>query len=199
VKVQSTSGDVGIKIGRDLLVDDDALIYINGQLALDDQNGQATPFRVDVTPYLRSGENLIAIKAHDSFGFLEGIHLRVEVVYSEILPVQIDIKPGSYPNAINLSSAGVVPVAILSSSTFDATQVNPATVTLAGAGVKLIGKGDRYSCGREDVNGDGLIDLVCHVTTAQFFIEVGQSVAVLEAQTFSGRSIRGEDSIQIVP
>jgi hypothetical protein len=114
-------------------------------------------------------------------------------------PVNIDIKPGSFPNSINLNSAGVVPVAILSSLTFDATQVDPTTVTLAGARVRLIGKGDRYSCAVEDVNADGLPDLVCHVVTAQFIIEPGDSVAVLEAETFGGVTIRGEDSIQIVP
>ncbi len=114
-------------------------------------------------------------------------------------PVDIDIKPGSFPNSINLASAGVVPVAILSSPTFDATQVDPATVTLAGAAVKLIGKGSKYSCSAQDVNSDGLTDLVCHVETAQFLIEPGDSVAVLEGQTFSGLRIRGENSIQIVP
>ena len=114
------------------------------------------------------------------------------------LRVSIDIKPGSHPNSINLGSAGVIPVAILGSATFDATQVNPATVRLAGASVKLIGHGDKYSCSTEDVNGDGFVDLVCHVVTAQF-IEPGDSLAVLEAQTFDGQAIRGEDSIRIVP
>ena len=78
-------------------------------------------------------------------------------------------------------------------------QVDPATVALAGAKVKLIGKGDKYSCSAQDVNGDGLLDLVCHVLTAQFMIEPGDSVAVLEASTFGGQAIRGEDSIRIVP
>lgn len=118
---------------------------------------------------------------------------------SSVRRVLIDIKPGSDPNSINLSSAGVVPVAILSSPTFDATQVDPATVTLAGARVKLIGKGDRYACSPEDVNADGLVDLVCHVVTAQFMIEPGDPLAVLEAETFTGQRIRGEDSIRIVP
>jgi hypothetical protein len=116
-----------------------------------------------------------------------------------VIPVSIDIKPGSFPNSINLSSAGVVPVAILSSGTFDATQVNPGTVSLAGAMVKLIGKGDKYSCQAVDINGDGLLDLLCHVTTAQFMIEPGTSVAFLEAETFNGQKIIGQDSIQIVP
>jgi hypothetical protein len=113
--------------------------------------------------------------------------------------VAIDIKPGSFPNSINLGSAGVTPVAILSDSTFDATQIDPATVSLAGAQVKLIGKGKKYSCGAQDINDDGLLDLVCHVVTAQFSIEPGSSVAVLEAKTFGGQAIRGEDSINIVP
>lgn len=93
----------------------------------------------------------------------------------------------------------VVPVAILSSPRFDATQVGPASVTLAGAKVSLIGKADKYACHSEDVNGDGLLDLVCKVVTAQFLIQTGDSVAVLEAETFNGEHIRGEDSIQIVP
>lgn len=113
--------------------------------------------------------------------------------------VNIDIKPGSFPNSINLGSAGVVPVAILSSAAFDATQVDPASVSLAGAKVRLIGRGSQYACSSADVNGDVYPDLVCHVVTAQFMIEPGDSIAVLEAETFSGQRIRGEDSIRIVP
>ena len=47
--------------------------------------------------------------------------------------VTVDIKPGTFPNSINLGSNGVVPVAILSTDTFDATTVDPRSVTLAGA------------------------------------------------------------------
>src|SRR4029079_18154333 len=39
------------------------------------------------------------------------------------LGVPIDIKPGSTTNPIKLSSTGKIPVAILSTSTFDATTV----------------------------------------------------------------------------
>jgi hypothetical protein len=42
---------------------------------------------------------------------------------------------------VNLGSAGVIPVAILSSASFDATTVDPATISLAGASVKLVGNG----------------------------------------------------------
>ncbi len=116
------------------------------------------------------------------------------------LQVSIEIKPpASAPVPINLSSSGVIPVAILSTATFDATTVDPGTVSLAGGKVKLIGKSDKYSCSIQDVNGDGLPDLLCQVSTAQFMIEAGQSTGTLEAQTFSGQHIIGQETIQIVP
>jgi sugar lactone lactonase YvrE len=113
--------------------------------------------------------------------------------------VAIDIKPGSYPNAINLGSAGVVPVAILGGADFDTSQIVPSSVSLAGARVKRIGNGERYSCAPELVDGDPYPDLVCHVITAQLLIEPGDTSAVLEAETVSGERIRGEDSVRIVP
>ena len=116
-----------------------------------------------------------------------------------VIPVAIDIKPGAFPNTINLSSSGVIPVAILSSPTFDARLVNPATVTLNGAKVKLTGKAGKFHCSAQDVNGDGLVDLLCYVETNQFVTEPGSAVAVLKARTTTNRPIRGEDSIQIVP
>lgn len=121
-----------------------------------------------------------------------------EVQVFGAIPVSIDIKPGSASNSINVHSSGVVPVAILSSVTFDALSVDPSTVTLAGAAVRLIGKVDKWSCSAEDVNGDGLPDLVCHVSTAELVIQPGDTSAILEATTFSGDRIRGVDSIRVV-
>src|SRR5207248_3131225 len=42
--------------------------------------------------------------------------------------VGIDIQPGISPNLINLKSKGVIPLAILTTATFDATTVDPSTV-----------------------------------------------------------------------
>lgn len=114
-----------------------------------------------------------------------------------IIKVAIDIKPGSYPNAINLGSMGTVPVAILSTATFDARAVNPTTVTLAGASVKLKGKGTPMASA-EDVNGDGLLDLVIHVSTEALQLSEEDSEAVLEGKTFDGKAIRGKDTIRVI-
>ena len=116
-----------------------------------------------------------------------------------IIEVNIDIKPGEEPNSINLGSNGKVPVAILSSPTFDASTVDPASVTLAGSKVALKGKGDKYMAAVQDVNGDRLPDLIVHVDTMAFQLTAGDTEAVLEGKTYAGLCIRGTDTVRIVP
>ena len=115
-----------------------------------------------------------------------------------ISTVAIDIKPGTFPNSINLRSNGVVPVAIFGSSSFDALQIDPASLRLAGAKVKVVGKG-AYSCHGEDVNLDGRPDLLCHFLTSQLVIRPGDSTAALEGKTFAGARFQGTDAVRIVP
>ena len=120
--------------------------------------------------------------------------------------VQIDIKPGSYPNTVNVGSSGVIQVAILSGPGFDARNVDPAKVTLAGAQVKLKGNGSPIAQ-LQDVNADGFVDLVVHVSTSE--MAVGDTDAILQGELKSsftlpasmggGTTICGADSIRIVP
>ncbi|HUU98732.1 MAG TPA: hypothetical protein VM487_23620 [Phycisphaerae bacterium] len=117
-----------------------------------------------------------------------------------VVNVEIDIKPGSYPNSINLGSHGLVPAAILSSDSFDATAVDPASVTLAGAGAAVRGNGNRYMAHEEDVDGDGLTDLVIQVETENFDPDEFQDgYAILAGETFDGVLFEGFDEIRIVP
>lgn len=123
-----------------------------------------------------------------------------------ILPavVDIDIKPCSDPNAVNLGSSGVVPVAILGSAYFDVSLVNPSTVKLAGLDVKTVGKTDKVLCNIEDVvgpwqscGGDGYPDLVCHMQMSE--VAPGDAIWTLDAFTYSGTPVTGSDSVKIVP
>jgi hypothetical protein len=118
--------------------------------------------------------------------------------------IQIDIKPGSYPNSINLGSNGVVPVAILSSTDFDATTIPADTVFLAGAGVAVRGKGNKLMAHEEDVNEDGLIDLVVQVETENLDPgTIQDGTACLKVHESSDREspvlYEGWDEITIVP
>jgi len=64
----------------DLIVDDDALVYINGSLVVDDGSGSVTElFDLDVTGSMQQGMNLVAVKAHDTFGGYEALSLTLEV------------------------------------------------------------------------------------------------------------------------
>jgi hypothetical protein len=106
---------------------------------------------------------------------------------------QVDIKPGSYPNPINPRSNGVMPVAILGSSSFDVTTVNIQTVKF-GPGQTAPANGT----GVQDINGDGIPDLVLHFDTRASQITCTDTAAFLNGQTTSGQPIVGSDSIMTV-
>jgi hypothetical protein len=113
-------------------------------------------------------------------------------------PDLIDIKTRSSDECINIKSANTVKVVINSSDIFDATMVDPATVSLAGAGVKTTGKNGKYHCKEGHVNNDELLDLVCSIDIRQLMIEEGEFTVGLEAETFDGISIHGEDTLCFV-
>jgi len=113
-----------------------------------------------------------------------------------VIPVDIDIKPGSDPNCFNNDGHGVIPVAILGSATFDATQVDPLTLSLDSQTVKTKGNGDPQT-NIEDVNGDGFDDLVVKIIDADGTYAVGTGTATLTGQLFDGTPIEGTDSICI--
>jgi len=111
--------------------------------------------------------------------------------------VPIDIKPGSDPNCFNNDGHGVIPIAILSTPDFDATQVDPSTVTLDGLGVAVRGKGDKLLASIEDVSGDGLPDLVVKIEDFDDVWESGTTLAYVTGQLFDGTWIFGSDYVCI--
>jgi hypothetical protein len=113
-----------------------------------------------------------------------------------ITEVEIDIKPGSDPNSINLCSHGVVPVAILSEDGFDATTVDPQSVEFAGATIGLRGKGVlQYSL--EDVDGDGDTDFVAHIPVENLDLEADSTQASVNGSA-DGVLFEGTDWVNIV-
>ncbi len=120
------------------------------------------------------------------------------VIASSVVTVEVDVKPGSDKNLINLRSEGVIPVAILGSSTFDATTVDPTTVEFAGAPVRLRSNG-RIAAATEDLNLDGHLDLLLHFETSALDLATDATEAVLTGRTYGGTGIRGVDTVRIVP
>lgn len=146
---------------------------------------------------LSTGDVLIAGGIELTGGPHSALH-SAELYLVPPIAVTIDIKPGSSPNSVNLGSHGAVSVAILSTSTFNATTVNPTAVTLEGASVRLKGNGTPLAS-FQDINGDGLLDFLVQVSTDALQLSETDTEAVLEGQTFDGMSIRGVDSVRVVP
>jgi len=111
------------------------------------------------------------------------------------LDVAIDVRPGSDPSIINMRSNGKVPVAVLSTETFDATQVTPKTVEFAGAGVATCESGNhRYMAHAKDVDGDGCDDMVFHFRAKDLQLEDGVKKATL---TLTGQVMIRDNSTLI--
>ena len=113
------------------------------------------------------------------------------VLLTPISEVAIDIKPGVYPNSINLGAKGTVPVAILTTDDFDATTVDPTTVRFAGApAIKRT---------MEDVDSDGYLDVLLHFDTQELNLDASNTEATLTGMTDDRIAIVGTDSVNIVP
>lgn len=108
--------------------------------------------------------------------------------------VEIDIKPGSFPNSINPRSKGVIPVAILTTDTFDATTVDSTTVLFGPTGTEAA----PVQSALEDIDGDGDTDMILHFNTQETGILCGDASAFLMGETLGGQAIEGADSIKTV-
>lgn len=162
-------------------------------MSLVSQRGQVILKHLIKDGVLKSGET-----QNIDIRLIENVGTAGEITASAKLSLPIDIKPGSSTNSVQINSVGVIPVAILSLPTFDATTINPDTIYLEAASIKLVGNTNKDLCHAEDINGDGLPDLICQILTEELQVITGQAVAMLDCLTFDGNPIHGEDVIRII-
>ena len=119
--------------------------------------------------------------------------------------MEIDLKPENYPNAVdpyNIGSNKPVEAGVLSTSDFDATEIDPVTVTLGDP--LLAGTVSAVSVCYEDINGDGLLDVVFSFGQARDFADAGALDAestdvLLLGSTWDGLlDVWGFDAVVIV-
>ena len=121
----------------------------------------------------------------------------IEVHVLTRISIAIDIKPGSDLNPITPESKGTTPVAILGSAGFDApAEVDRASLTFGRTG-------DEQSlafcnASAEDVNADGMLDLVCHFTSRPSGFQTGDTEGILNGQTLRGTPIQGRDRVRVL-
>ena len=108
--------------------------------------------------------------------------------------VSFDIKPEDPENRVNAGAKGVLPAAILSTEPFDARTVDVSSLRFGPGRVpEAHGKGHW-----EDVNGDGLVDLVLHFSISRSGLTQASTFATVEGQTTDGQRIFGRDLISVV-
>jgi hypothetical protein len=135
------------------------------------------------------------------------------------VPVYVDIKPGSWPNPINVGSKGIFTVAICGTKNFDANTVDPTTVKLYIAGIAQGVSPIRWSYqdvatpyigpsgGGQALGGDGYLDLVFFFDTKTAVVKlglaghVGETIGlIIKGKLYpaaGGLPIQGQDYVRI--
>ena len=126
-----------------------------------------------------------------------------------LIEVTVDIKPGSDPNSVNLNGNGVVPIGIFGAAGFDVHDIDVATV-LAGVDsnddgvVDPDGAAPVHTGHIEDLDGDGLDDVVFHFREHQLGIQIdtpGNTIVpiLITGQLTDGTDWAGTDVVRITP
>jgi hypothetical protein len=116
------------------------------------------------------------------------------------LPVKtvgIDVKPGGWPNSINLEAAGSTPVAVLGARGFDVRAVDALSLSFAGTPALRLSNG-KPMVETKDVNRDGRVDLVAYFSTRALKLGPNDATATLEGRTRDAKLIRGTDAVRVV-
>jgi hypothetical protein len=130
---------------------------------------------------------------------------------SAFIPMDVDIKPGSWPNPINPKSKGVLTVAILGTEDFDVMTIDPETVRLFFEGAEGEAEPLRWSyedvSRSDDTNGDGFVDLVLKFKTQDLVMftiteYMGETIDLIISgnlkREFDGASFLGQDEVLIL-
>jgi len=173
----------------------------------------------DLIPIGQITDTLFSFQHYDYFAWFDSSTLTYhyeDVTFEGYLtelriapePVDVDIKPGSYKNSINLNGHGVIRVAILGGADFDVSEIKRDSLLLNGSAVRIRGRKEKIMCNYGDVSGDftspegspdGYVDLVCHFEYDRAMWAIGQSVATLTGELLDGTPIEGTDYIWVVP
>ncbi len=145
-----------------------------------------------------NGELFLLKSPSNQWGVVGGGDMALRLLGGPLVKaITIDIKPGSYPNSINTQSNGKIPVAILSSPTFNAfNSINKQSLTFGKTGSEP----SLAMCNNspEDANGDGILDLVCHFLTQAAGFTASSTMGTLKGSTVDNLQIAGQDSVSIV-
>jgi len=158
--------------------------------------------------------NLYAYQTYDyspsSTGGVVGPYtLTVSGAAPAVMQIGIEIKPGvhtvtvldasgvAHPATLRGTASGHLPVALLSSKTFDATQVDQSSLRFGASGTEK----SLVNCSKGrgiDVNHDGRPDLLCHFDMKKANFALSETQGYLTGKTGDGADFAGNAWMKIV-
>ena len=126
----------------------------------------------------------IGLKVTDSEGQSDIADSTLIIVPKPALEVAVDIKPGSCPNPVNVKSSGVLPVAILGTSDYDVTTIDPTSIEFCFGEISVgaVRSGyedvagpvsDSNDCNCVEAGPDGFLDLTLKFKTQRIVEAIG--------------------------
>jgi hypothetical protein len=189
-------------------------LFFNNVLAFDAADTLYTVHRLDFDSELYTIDLASAtttLVGATGLGNLAALAFRPDAIATN---VPVDIKATSCPNPLNVGSKGVLPVAVLGTASFDATEIDVTTVSVLGVTPlrsnledvatpfePFSGKEDALDCNEE--GGDGFTDLILKfdkqaVIAALGPVNDGEVVVVpVTGELLTGTAFDGEDVIVI--
>ena len=150
----------------------------------------------------------------DISGVGEGTHFGIAQIRYSLTPVQaptsgisIDIKPGTTPNDVHRSSKGRLPVALLTTSSLNAADLNVASIRLGNetgqdTPVAMQSKGTPMAS-LKDVDLDGDLDLILQfdipALVANGDLTASTTQLALTGTKTGGGAVRGVDNVVVKP
>lgn len=134
----------------------------------------------------------------DQFG-AESLRIAVSLsgtdvsIFSSVRAVGLDIKPGGSQNSFNPRSRGLIAIAILTTPTFDASQVDETSLRFGVTGHEA----SPHHTVLNDVDHDGDTDLVVFFRRQDTGIDCDTLFTYISGETSTGQAIAGTDSVSI--
>jgi VCBS repeat-containing protein/probable HAF family extracellular repeat protein len=154
-KTVSAVNGVAADVGSQVTLASGALVALNADGSFTyDPNGA-----FDSVPLGETALDSFAYTIVDSQGATASATVNMTVHGVEVAPISvvIDVKPGSDVNLINVGINGVIPIAVFTTDTFDAANIDVSTVVFADA--------HAFSSLLRDVDGDGDQDVLLFFRT----------------------------------
>ncbi|MFB6131174.1 MAG: PKD domain-containing protein [Salinigranum sp.] len=152
--------------------------------------GTATGVAPDFA-FAAGGDKTVTLTVSDPSGAVDSTSETVSVAWS----LDIDVKPGNgdETDSITPGARGNIPVVVYSTDDLDATTLDVSTLRFGPGGASVAHGGHA-----EDVDGDGLVDLLLHFPSEDAGFSDGDTEATLAGQTSDGTDAVGTDEIRTV-